>query len=277
MLEHDGYVVAQGCARSDHPHAPPDPNNIKIQAAASSFFVESSNSTDVSYHSTRAYYQIYSTLRKNHPGLLLEMCNDGGRMVDFGSAAHGDYFSITDTYDTLSNRRAFYDASYLLPPAMLEDYVEKWPVPKIENFLYMLRSGMMGWATIMLDTSAWTEEQHKVAKSEFELYKTTLRPFIRDAQLYHISPRPDGVHWDAMEYFDPARGEGVVYAFRGSAENEPNHIFRLQGLKPDRTYQLHFHDHSSPDSSVEGRELVEHGLRVQLPSPNSSELIFLSE
>jgi len=52
-------------------------------------------------------------------------------------------FSITDSYDPLSNRRAFYDTSHLLPAAMLESYVEKWPAPRLENFLYMLRSGMM--------------------------------------------------------------------------------------------------------------------------------------
>ena len=51
-----------------------------------------------------------SGLARDHPGLLFEVCNDCGRMVDFGSALHGDYFSITDTYDPLSNRRAFYDA-----------------------------------------------------------------------------------------------------------------------------------------------------------------------
>src|SRR3569833_2438408 len=84
-------------------------------------------------------------------------------MVDFGSAAHGDYISITDTYDPLSNRRAFYDTSYMLPAAMLESYVEKWPVPHPETFLNMLRSGMMGWMTIMTDTNAWTPEQHKIA------------------------------------------------------------------------------------------------------------------
>jgi hypothetical protein len=51
---------------------------------------------------------------------LLALYHDGGRMVHFGSAAHGDYFSITDTCDPLSNRRAFYDASYVLPPEMLD-------------------------------------------------------------------------------------------------------------------------------------------------------------
>jgi alpha-galactosidase len=277
MLEHDGYLVAQGCDRSNHPHAAADPKNTRITNAASSFFVDGPNSTDVSYHAVRAYYSIYSTLRKNHPGILLEICNDGGRMVDFGSAAHGDYLSITDTYDPLSNRRAFYDTSHVLPHAMLETYVEKWPVPRIENFRYMLRSGMMGWLTIMLDTTVWSQEQHGVAKAEFELYKSQLRPFIRDADLYHISPRPDGVHWDATEYFDPVRKAGVIFAFRGSIADQQSQMFALKGVSPEKEYQLHFEDQSSPDKKITGRELLEQGLRVSLPIPNNSELIFLKE
>ena len=275
MLEHDGYLVAQGCMRSDHPHAPPDAARTSLERTGSSFFVSSSNSTDVSYHAVRAYYDIYTRLRKQHPGLLLEVCNDGGRMVDFGSAAHADYFSITDTYDPLSNRRAFYDASHVLPAAMLESYVEKWPSPTLANFLYMLRSGMTGWLTIMQDTTAWTPQQHAAAKEEFALYKSRLRPLIRDADLYHISPRPDGMHWDGIEYFDPQRRAGVVYAFRGSIADHAEHAFVLQGLRPATTYTLRFHDHSSPDRSMSGRELMSIGLPVHLATVNSSELIFI--
>jgi len=277
MLEHDGYLVAQGCDRSDHPHAPPDPASTKIAKEWGSYFMLGPNSTDVSYHAVRAYYDIYENLRKQHPGLLLEICNDGGRMVDFGSASHGDYFSITDTYDPLSNRRAFYDTSFVLPSAMLETYVEKWPVPTIENFRYMLRSGMMGWLTIMLDTTVWNEEEHSVAKEEFLTYKTQLRPLIRDAWLFHISPRPDGIHWDGMEYFDPKSGQGVVYAFHGSAETEPSHTFLLQALNAERSYTLRFQDRSSPNRTVSGKELLEEGVSVHLSQPNTSELIFLQE
>ena len=277
MLEHDGYLVAQGCEATDHPHAPSDPLNKCIYRDAGSTFVRSSNSTDVSYHAVRAYYDIHSRLRAGHPGLLLEVCNDGGRMVDFGSAAHGDYFSITDTYDPLSNRRAFYDTSFVLPAAMLEDYVERWPTPNMQNFRYMLRSGMMGWLTIMLDTTSWNAEQHAAAKEEIRLYKTELRPFIRDAHLYHISERPDGVRWDGMEYFDPQRRSGVVYAFRGSVAAEGEHTFSLQGLQPKARYRVRFHDHSSPDATVSGSQLMQTGLRVRLSESNSSEVIFLEE
>jgi hypothetical protein len=277
MLEHDGYLVAQGCTRDDHPHAPPNRSTLRVIHDWGSDFVLASNSTDVSYHAVRAYYDIYEKTRREHPGLLFEICNDGGRMVDFGSAAHGDYFSITDTYDPLSNRRAFYDASHVLPATMLESYVEKWPVPKLENFLYMLRSGMMGWMTIMMDTTAWNVEQHEAARQTIALYKNELRPLIRDGRLYHVSDRPDGVHWDGVEYWDPARGKGVVYAFHGSVANEAEHRFVLGGLDAEKRYRLCFEDGSAPDREVTGKELMGSGLVVHLRVPLSSELIFLAE
>jgi hypothetical protein len=152
--------------------------------------------------------------------------------------------------------------------------VEKWPTPRIENFLYMLRSGMMGWLTIMQDTNAWTLEQHDAARGAFALYKQQLRPLIRDARLYHISERPDGVHWDGMEYWDPARAKGVVFAFRGSVPGETEHRFVLTGLDAGKRYNLHFEDGSSPDRAVAGSELMGPGIEVHLPNPLSSELVF---
>ena len=275
MLEHDGYVVAQGCDRGDHPHAAIDPARTHRYSDDDFLWVDSSNSTDVSLHATRAYYAIQDALKHHHPGLLLEICNDGGRMVDFGSAAHGDYFSIVDSYDPLSNRQAFYDASHVLPPAMLETYVKAWPTPRIENFRYMLRSGMMGWFTLMIDTNSWTRQQHAAAAREIAFYKSTLRPLIRAADLYHAGPRPDGKGWDGTEYFDAARDHGVLYAFHGSAATPDVFRFKLRGLRSGHRYRLHFRDHSSPDKVFDGRDLMLSGVAVSLPRTNSSELVVI--
>ncbi len=277
MLEHDGYLVAKGCASPDHLHAPPDPLNESTYRDAGFLFVQSSNSTDVSYRAVRAYYEIQTSLRQKNRGLLLEICNDGGRMVDFGSAAHGDYFSITDTYDPLSNRRAFYDTSFVLPAAMLETYVERWPTSRIENFRYMLRSGMMGWLSIMIDTTSWDKEQHAAAKEEIQLYKAEIRPLIREGDLYHISERPDGEHWDGFEYFDPHAGRGAVFAFHGSNASEISHTFILRGLDPAASYQVRFRDHSAPDQVMAGSELIKNGLLLHLPLPNSSEIVLFEQ
>ncbi|HEY0801536.1 MAG TPA: glycoside hydrolase family 36 protein [Steroidobacteraceae bacterium] len=278
MLEHDGYLVAQGSSRVDHPAAPPEPASVRTYDDSGYLMVEGSNSTDVSYHATRAYYDIYEQLRARHPNLLLEVCNDGGRMVDFGSAAHGDYFSITDTYDPLSNRRAFYDASFVLPPAMLESYVENSAAPRIENFRYVLRSGMLGWFSLMLDASRWTAQQRSEARQEIALYKSTLRPLIREADLYHVGQRPDGVHWDGIEYYSATRRRGVLYAFRGSAIDERRHRFRLSGLRAASRYRLKFQDQgAATDVILQGESLMRNGVDVRLNMPLSSELIFFEE
>jgi hypothetical protein len=160
---------------------------------------------------------------------------------------------------------------------MLEDYVEKWPAPRPENFLYMLRSGMMGWLTVMMDTTYSTPEQHAIAKDEFQLYKKKLRPLIRNADLCHISSRPDGVHWGAIEYFNPETSQGVLYAFRGSTKSESAHSFVLNGITAASTYQLHFHDHSSRDRRITGRQLLTSGIKLTLPNPLSSELVFFEK
>ncbi len=277
MLEHDGYLVAQGSSRTDHPAAPPDPKTLRISEDSGFLWVQGSNSTDVSYHATRAYYEIYQQLRQRHPNLLLEICNDGGRMVDFGSAAHGDYFSVTDTYDPLANRRAFYDASYVLPPAMLESYVASYPAPRIENFRYVLRSGMLGWFSLMLDAGRWTAQQRVAAQREFALYKKALRPLIREADLYHVADRPDGVHWDGMEYYSARMRRGVLYAFRGSADDLPTHQFRLAGLERGRRYRLTFQDTPAANREATGETLMQIGVDVGLPLPLSSDLIFIEE
>jgi alpha-galactosidase len=159
---------------------------------------------------------------------------------------------------------------------MLESYVEKWPTPRPENFLYMLRSGMMGWLTLMLDTSVWTPDQHEAARQAIDLYKNALRPLIRDARLYHVSERPDGVHWDGVEYLDSQHTKGVIFAFRGSVSDEPDHRFVLSGLDAAKRYRLHFQDGTAPDRTVGGSELMNPGLPIHLANPMSSELVFLS-
>jgi len=282
MLEHDGYLVAQGSTRADHPAAPPDPATLRVSEDSGYVWVDGSNSTDVSYHATRAYYELYERLRRRHPRLLLEICNDGGRMIDFGSAAHGDYFSITDTYDPLANRRAFFDASYALPPAMLETYVEAWPSKTLANFRYMLRSGMMGWFSLMQDTGKWTAEQRAAAIEEFSLYKKRLRPLIREADLYHVSARPDGLGWDGVEYFSKTQHRGVLYAFRGSAPGGNTHRFALRGLEADRPYRISLKRDGDATGTGDagiatrsGRDLMESGIEVDLPEPDSSALVFI--
>jgi hypothetical protein len=161
---------------------------------------------------------------------------------------------------------------------MLESYVRDWPAPQIENFRYMLRSGMLGWFSLMQGTDGWSAQQRAEARAQFALYKSALRPLIREADLYHVGARPDGVHWDGIEYYSTTLRRGVLYAFRGSAPDEPRHRFRLLGLAAGSRYRLKFQDQGADANRVmAGRSLMQEGLEVSLSLPLSSELIFLEE
>jgi len=135
---------------------------------------------------------------------------------------------------------------------------------------------MMGWFSVMQNTRDWTPEQHAAARQALDLYRTTLRPLIRDAQLFHIAPRPDGIHWDGTEYWDPGKKQGAVFAFRGSDPLQGEHRFRLAGLRQETKYHLHFEDGTTVDASMPGKELMTAGLPVAIAAPLSSEVVLLS-
>jgi hypothetical protein len=160
---------------------------------------------------------------------------------------------------------------------MLESYVAQGTAPRLENFRYQLRSGMLGWFSLMQDTSSWSTAQRADARVQFALYRDVLRPLIRKADLYHVSPRPDGVGWDGMEYYDRTSGRGVLYAFHGTSPADTEHRFRLLGLDSEGTYRVHSQDGGTTSGVMAGQELLQRGISVRLPLSSSSDLIFLEK
>jgi hypothetical protein len=256
MLEHDQRVITRECDQLEHLHT---------SAAA-----------DIAYRAARGYAAVYDTLRAEHPGLLFEDCSDGGHLVDYAVLRRTHYVSITDAFDPLSNRQAFYDASYALPPAMCECYVANHPGQSLDDFRTMLRSGMMGWCTIMIDMSQWSPAQRATARRQFQIYREVLRPLIAAADVHHLEPRPDGVRWDGIQYADPSTGNGVLFAFRGS-NPETRHVYRLTGLDPAAHYSVASEDGGVPLQSRTGRELMDDGVAVDREEPGMSDLVYVQQ
>ena len=258
LLEHDQNMVLDNCGREGHDHIPGD-------------------RVDTSRASAEGYYSIYEQLLKENPNLLLEDCVNGGRLFDFGVAKRVHYMCISDDYFPLGLRKGFYDMSFPFPPSMLEGYIGTsiGPEATLANFKFMLRSNMMGWCTIMIDTSLWTPAQHVAAKRQFALYKQKLRPLIASANLYHVLPRPDGKIWDGMQYYDPKTGKGVVFIFRPQSDVSTQTV-RLMGLDPNMQYSVAAEDGSAVSKIMSGKELMVQGLRISLPERDSSDLIFIS-
>jgi hypothetical protein len=151
------------------------------------------------------------------------------------------------------------------------------------GLVYDFRSmalGAMQWyldsPTPTNDGRPWTEEERKAIAREVRTYKTRLRPLIRQADLYHILPRPDNRNWDGIQYYDPVAGKGVVFVFKPDS-GEDTKKFKLRGLDPKARYTVTFEDKSNPDAVMAGAALLEDGLETTLKGKFVSELVFLQK
>ena len=100
-------------------------------------------------------------------------------------------------------------------------------------------------------------------------------PASTDYQLRYLTGRWAG-EWNLQE--EPVHpGKVVLESRRGSTGDESQHRFPVKGVQPGHNYRLHFSDHTAPDRTVSGRELLDRGLTVALPLPVSSELVFIDD
>jgi hypothetical protein len=111
-------------------------------------------------------------------------------------------------------------------------------------------------------------------KQATAIYKSWIRPMLRDAEVHHILPRPDGYHWDGMFYWSPGLKRGTLYIFRPNNDQVEQWV-RLKGLEPATQYRVRSQDGSVTEETRTGAALMRNGLRIKLPGKYTSDLVFL--
>ena len=112
------------------------------------------------------------------------------------------------------------------------------------------------------------------------MYREKIKPLVRDADLYHVLPRPDGVNWDGVQYIDADSEndiKGAVFVFKPSAEGGNQKQIKLRGLDRIKKYKLEFEDNSSQNITLTGNYLMNNGLSVTLKDDVDSEIIWIKE
>jgi hypothetical protein len=226
---------------------------------------------DGSYARTVGYYKVQEVLHQKFPNLILENCDAGGCIKDYGAMSRAHYIVTTDDLGSLADRMGIYDSTYALPPQVLQTYTWLQSGDKPGPFLW--RSGMMGaW---VIDTPPLPGETHSIRKAT-ATYKNWIRPILRDCKVHHILPRPDGKRWDGIFYWGPKLKKGVVFIFRPQSD-EGRQIIRLKGLDAKAKYWLWCEDGSITTQLTGGDELMQKGLSVNLPTTFSSDIIFIQD
>ena len=255
------------------------------------------NGTDVQYWNTVGFEELVTYLIDNVDGFRYESCSSGGSMKDLFTAKYASVINTDDVANYLSLRMTFYDSSYVINPAQLQSpcNVEAanpgsgnfWP--KIENtnmtgtdFQDNLR--VMEYRSQILCApmfSSWSGRVYGSLLEEYtDIYSNRVKPLIRDGDLYHILPRPDGKNWDGVMYADAdSQNEikGVIFVFKPDPAAGDSVTFRLRGLYADKTYSLSFDDHPGLNLSATGAELMEKGVTVTITDCIGSDMIWITE
>lgn len=256
-----------------------------------------SNGSDVQYWCTVGFKELASYLIENVPGFRYESCSSGGSMKDLFTATLATVINCDDAANYLSMRMSFYDSSYVIHPSQLQlpcnmdqyDPNQDTFYPKVTSTCtdsdYDFRDAMldMGFRTQMLGVPMYSSWKGKVLKEYLkeysDMYESKIRPLVRDGDLYHILPRPDGVNWDGVMYADPDSAneiKGAVFLFKPSELAENIKTVKLDGLDPEKSYRLTFEDRPEQNATVSGSELMEKGIAVSIKSVGS-EIIWITE
>jgi hypothetical protein len=237
---------------------------------------------DVLYWATKGFYEVLDTLYAQNPTFLWENCSCGGTIKDFAAAKRSARIQNQDRYYPIDARQSFWDASYVFPPMQLAALDGSWADWQAAGSVYEFRSSSMGAAYWHPDAPnggnggpVWSAKQKEEIKKAVSTYKTKIRPLIRNADLYHIFPRPDGKQWDGIEYYDPATGKGVAFLFKTAKGNDATTV-KLRGIDPNASYRVTFEDGTNPASKKTGKELID-GIAITLTGELRSELLFFEK
>jgi alpha-galactosidase len=215
----DGEDVVKRCLRTDHTHAPGDSNYA---------------------NSTAGLDRVIQAVRRAHPHLVWENCEDGGCMMTYRMARLCHTSITVDNIATYATRQGIYGASYPFSPRYSVRYMEDEPTP------YTLRSAIFGGPLILMQRIGdWNEQEVADAKRAIAEYKR-LRSLIRNGKVIHLVPPRHNVErygrgWDAIQAVSPDQTRSVVMVYRALGGPDERMICP-RGLRVGKAYRVRYAD-----------------------------------
>ena len=210
-------------------------------------------------------YDLFDSLREEHPRLLLDNCASGGRRIDLEILRRALVLTRSDyLWDPIGQQCHTYGLAQWIPLTGIG-------AASLDR--YSCRSGLGSHYTLAADyrsadPATWKAIGQAVAEEQ------ALQPLYR-GDFYPLGAySTESSAWMAWQYHRADLGAGLVQAFRRKKSPDAFAVYHLRGLEPDAHYTLKNLDHAQTRETT-GRKLMQEGLIVSLPnSPDAAVITY---
>jgi alpha-galactosidase len=216
-------------------------------------------------------YDLFDRLRSKYPNMAIESCASGGRRIDLETIRRAHTFWKSDeTNNLVIARSQETGANYFLPGGLLNTNLPGASAATTFD-LHSLFAGPLGFATNWTTLDAAGRDRVRRAIAD---YKSIRHLLAKD--YYPLFPQTfDEKQWIGWEFFDAEAGEGFLVVLRPKQSAVASSVVRLQGVEPDKSYELNFLD-GSDARTVAGSELSA-GMELTLDPAGSKVVRFRSK
>ncbi|MGA2498669.1 MAG: alpha-galactosidase [Tepidisphaeraceae bacterium] len=213
------------------------------------------------------YLAFWDELRRRHPGLLIDTCASGGRRNDLETLRRSVPLHKSDMEypDLTSKQTQFYGL------ALWEPYFGAPVYPADRVDIYGFRTGIAMLTGLGYDTrNNKTLDYALLRKLVAERLQVVDYLWSDFYPLTSWSSEADV--WMAWQFDRPEDGKGMIQAFRRPKSVYESARLTLRGLDPQATYRIRDLD-SSTESRVSGRDLLDKGLAITIPTPRAAVIV----
>ncbi|MBQ1260374.1 MAG: alpha-galactosidase [Clostridia bacterium] len=255
-------------------------------------FVRSSDG-ESHFCNTLAYYEavydMYERLRKRFPHVFFENCAGGGGRTDLGMMQNFDHTWVSDWQIAPASFAITNGMTMVLPPEYVDRLASGMNCHTKGALDFQIRHTLFGKPTTNsynANGSEYNPCQLDFVRHSYDIYKNFVRPYAADSLVYHHTPEINGlrpVGTGVIERSSADRTRSMIGVFRLSDAyaKEPVTVFP-KGIDISGEYKvvldnLTENGEKEVFSVVSGYELINRGIRVDLESSLTSELILIEK
>jgi alpha-galactosidase len=204
-------------------------------------------------------YSVIEKLTSMFPNILFEGCSGGGGRFDPGMLYYMPQIWTSDDTDAIERIKIQYGTSIVYPVSAMGSHVSAVPNHQVHRVTPLSTRGdvaMSGVFGYELDLTKLSDEEKQIISKQVDTYKE-MRHLIQYGDMYRLlSPFEES---DAAWMFvSENKNEAYITYYKVLAKpNEPMKKLRLDGLDPEKAYQI-----NDSDLVLSGGFLMNAGLHI---------------